>query len=134
MPSFSVPGAHVIAQFTKKLLDEEISIFPGSALWPEVQGAFVSVCSQLCSTCEGLQTLLPYSLHEAITRAWRKVSLGELPPASCQPLFQMQERQWCALWMQFLWVSVTPAAASPSVLCLGLSSRWVYPGLWPQRL
>ncbi|XP_012998946.1 protein broad-minded isoform X2 [Cavia porcellus] len=78
----SVPGAHVIAQFTKKLLDEEISIFPGSALWPEVQGAFVSVCSQLCSTCEGLQTLLPYSLHEAITRAWRKTRLlSERTPA-----------------------------------------------------
>ncbi|XP_013372112.1 PREDICTED: protein broad-minded isoform X4 [Chinchilla lanigera] len=36
----SPPGAHVIAQFTKRLLDEEISVFPGSALQPAVQDTF----------------------------------------------------------------------------------------------
>ncbi|KAM6181809.1 protein broad-minded [Erethizon dorsatum] len=71
----SPPGAHVIAQFTKKLLDEENSVFPGSALRPEVQGAFVSVCCQMYGTCEGLQALLPYNLHESIAQAWKKTSL-----------------------------------------------------------
>ncbi|XP_013372110.1 PREDICTED: protein broad-minded isoform X2 [Chinchilla lanigera] len=78
----SPPGAHVIAQFTKRLLDEEISVFPGSALQPAVQGAFVSVCCQMYGTCEGLQALLPYNLHESIAQAWRKTRLlSESVPA-----------------------------------------------------
>ncbi|XP_043819564.1 protein broad-minded isoform X2 [Dromiciops gliroides] len=51
-------GAHLIAQFSKKLLDEDISIFSGSELLPVVKGAFISVCRQMYSTCEGLQTSL----------------------------------------------------------------------------
>ncbi|XP_023569979.1 protein broad-minded [Octodon degus] len=71
----SPPGAHIIAQFTKRLLDGEISVFPGSALRPAVQGAFVSVCCQMYGTCEGLQALLPHNLQESIAQAWRKTRL-----------------------------------------------------------
>ncbi|XP_023592950.1 protein broad-minded isoform X3 [Trichechus manatus latirostris] len=68
-------GAHVIAQFSKKLLDEDSPIFSGSEMLPVVKGAFISVCRQIYSTCEGLQVLIPYSLHESIAKAWKKTSL-----------------------------------------------------------
>nr|XP_036849418.1 protein broad-minded isoform X1 [Manis javanica]XP_036849427.1 protein broad-minded isoform X1 [Manis javanica] len=68
-------GAHIIAQFSKKLLDEDISIFAGSEMLPVVKGAFISVCRQIYDTCEGLQVLIPYSLHESIAKAWKKASL-----------------------------------------------------------
>uniref|UniRef100_A0A8D2CNU1 Protein broad-minded n=1 Tax=Sciurus vulgaris TaxID=55149 RepID=A0A8D2CNU1_SCIVU len=71
----SPTGAHIIAQFSKKLLDEDISIFSGSEMLPVVKGAFISVCRQIYGTCEGLQVLLPYSLHESIAKAWKRTSL-----------------------------------------------------------
>ncbi|XP_070651993.1 protein broad-minded isoform X4 [Bos indicus] len=71
----SPTGAHLIAQFLKKLLDEDISIFSGSEMFPVVKGAFTSVCRQIYGTCEGLQVLIPYSLHESIAKAWKKTSL-----------------------------------------------------------
>ena len=76
--SFSPTGAHLIAQFSKKLLDEDISIFSGSEMFPVVKGAFTSVCRQMYGTCEGLQVLIPYSLHESIAKAWKKVSIFNL--------------------------------------------------------
>lgn len=77
--SFSPTGAHIIAQFLKKLLDEDISIFSGSEMFPVVKGAFTSVCRQIYGTCEGLQVLVPYSLHESIAKEWKKVSIFNLP-------------------------------------------------------
>uniref|UniRef100_A0A4X1TJV2 Protein broad-minded n=1 Tax=Sus scrofa TaxID=9823 RepID=A0A4X1TJV2_PIG len=71
----SPTGAHIIAQFLKKLLDEDISIFSGSEMFPVVKGAFTSVCRQIYGTCEGLQVLVPYSLHESIAKEWKKTSL-----------------------------------------------------------
>ncbi|KAM5263289.1 protein broad-minded isoform 2-T2 [Ctenodactylus gundi] len=68
-------GAHIIASFSKKLLKEDISIFSGSEVLPMVKGAFISVCCQIYGTCEGLQVLLPYGLHESIAKAWKKASL-----------------------------------------------------------
>lgn len=41
---------------------------------PVVTGAFISACRQIYGTCEGLQLLIPYSLHESIAKAWKKVS------------------------------------------------------------
>ncbi|KAL1770506.1 broad-minded isoform X1 [Sigmodon hispidus] len=71
----SPTGAHIIAKFSKKLLDEDISIFSGSEMLPVVKGAFISVCRQIYGTCEGLQVLLPYGLHDSIAKAWKKTSL-----------------------------------------------------------
>lgn len=42
---------------------------------PVVKGAFISVCRQIYATCEGLQVLLPYGLHESIAKAWKKVCI-----------------------------------------------------------
>ncbi|XP_078226898.1 protein broad-minded isoform X4 [Callithrix jacchus] len=71
----SSTGAHIIAQFSKKLLDEDISIFSGSEMLPLVKGALISVCRQIYSTCEGLQVLITYNLHESLAKAWKKTSL-----------------------------------------------------------
>lgn len=71
----SLRGAHAIVQFTKKLLDEDISVLSGSEVLPVLKGAFIFVCHQLYSTCEGLEALLPYRLHESIAEAWKKVAL-----------------------------------------------------------
>ncbi|XP_032853984.2 protein broad-minded isoform X5 [Tyto alba] len=71
----SPTAVHVIAQFTKKLLHDDISLLSGSELLPVVKGGFVFVCRQMYRTCEGLQMLIPYGLHESIGEAWKKTSL-----------------------------------------------------------
>ncbi|XP_021150133.2 protein broad-minded isoform X1 [Columba livia] len=68
-------AVHIIVQFTKKLLHDDISHLSGSELLPVVKGAFIFVCRQMYSTCEGLQMLIPYGLHESIAEAWKKTSL-----------------------------------------------------------
>lgn len=45
---------------------------------PLVKGAFISACRQIYGTCEGLQVLIPYSLHESIAKAWKKVSIFKI--------------------------------------------------------
>ncbi|KGL86361.1 Protein broad-minded, partial [Charadrius vociferus] len=71
----SPAAVHVIVQFTKKLLHDDISLLSGSEILPVVKGAFIFVCRQMYKTCEGLQMLIPYGLHESIGEAWKKTSL-----------------------------------------------------------
>ncbi|XP_054832856.1 LOW QUALITY PROTEIN: protein broad-minded [Eublepharis macularius] len=71
----SLRGAHTIVQFTKKLQDEDISVLSGSEMLPVLRSAFIFVCQQMCSTCEGLEVLLPYCLHECIVEVWKKTNL-----------------------------------------------------------
>ncbi|XP_064505724.1 protein broad-minded isoform X3 [Pseudopipra pipra] len=71
----SPTAAHVIVQFTKKLLHDDLSLLSGSELLPVVKGAFIFICRQMYRTCEGLQMLIPYGLHESIAEAWRKTNL-----------------------------------------------------------
>ncbi|XP_065592878.1 protein broad-minded [Cyrtonyx montezumae] len=74
-------AAQLIAQFTKKLLQDDISLLSGSELLQVVKGAYIFVCRQMYRTCEGLQMLIPYGLHESIGEAWRKASfLSERVP------------------------------------------------------
>ncbi|XP_074943633.1 protein broad-minded isoform X3 [Phalacrocorax aristotelis] len=71
----SPTAVQVIIQFTKKLLHDDISLLSGSKIFPVVKGAFIFVCRQMYRTCEGLQMLIPYGLHESIGEAWKKASL-----------------------------------------------------------
>ncbi|XP_009643489.1 protein broad-minded [Egretta garzetta] len=71
----SPTAVHVIVQFTKKLLHDDISLLSGSEILPVVKGAFIFICRQMYRTCEGLQMLIPYGLHESIGEAWKKTSL-----------------------------------------------------------
>ncbi|XP_004393001.1 PREDICTED: protein broad-minded isoform X2 [Odobenus rosmarus divergens] len=117
----SPTGAHIIAQFSKKLLDEDISIFSGSEMLPVVKGAFISVCRQIYGTCEGLQVLIPYSLHESIAKAWKKTSLlsERIPtPVKCLDSVSSvsQESQNIVAWEENLLDDLLNFAATPKGL------------------
>ncbi|XP_054993126.1 protein broad-minded [Sorex araneus] len=119
----SPTGVHIIAQFSKKLLDEDISIFSGSEMLPMVKGAFISVCRQIYSTCEGLQVLIPYALHESIARAWKKTSLlSERIPTPVEGSDSVssvsQESQNIMAWEENLLDDLLNFAATPKGLLL----------------
>uniref|UniRef100_A0A8I5N267 TBC1 domain family member 32 n=1 Tax=Papio anubis TaxID=9555 RepID=A0A8I5N267_PAPAN len=119
----SSTGAHIIAQFSKKLLDEDISIFSGSQMLPVVKGAFISVCRQIYSTCEGLQVLITYNLHESIAKAWKKTSLlSERIPTPVEGSDSVssvsQESQNIMAWGDNLLDDLLHFAATPKGLLL----------------
>ncbi|XP_027625272.1 protein broad-minded [Tupaia chinensis] len=119
----SPTGAHIIAQFSKKLLDEDISIFSGSDMLPVVKGAFISVCRQIYGTCEGLQVLIPYSLHESIAKAWKKTSLlSERSPTPVEGSDSVssvsQDSQNSMAWEENLLDDLLNFAATPKGLLL----------------
>lgn len=70
----SISAAHVVVQFTQRLLAKELHVFSELEISTAVSGAFIFVCRQMYNTCEGLQVLRPYTLHECIAKAWRTVS------------------------------------------------------------
>uniref|UniRef100_A0A2K6TQJ5 Protein broad-minded n=1 Tax=Saimiri boliviensis boliviensis TaxID=39432 RepID=A0A2K6TQJ5_SAIBB len=119
----SSTGAHIIAQFSKKLLDEDISIFSGSEMLPVVKGAFISVCRQIYSTCEGLQVLITYNLHESLAKAWKKTSLlSERIPTPVEGSNSVssvsQESQNIMAWEDNLLDDLLHFAATPKGLLL----------------
>ncbi|XP_055391021.1 protein broad-minded isoform X2 [Bubalus kerabau] len=119
----SPTGAHLLAQFSKKLLDEDISIFSGSEMFPVVKGAFTSVCRHIYGTCEGLQVLIPYSLHESIAKAWKKTSLlSERIPTPVEGSDSVslvsQESQNIMAWEENLLDDLLTFAATPKGLLL----------------
>ncbi|XP_054425862.1 protein broad-minded [Pteronotus mesoamericanus] len=119
----SSTGAHIIARFLKKLLDEDISIFSGSEMLPMVKGAFISTCCQIYGTCEGLQVLIPYSLHESLATAWKKISLlSERIPTPVEDSDSVssisQESQNIVAWEENLLDGLLNFAATPKGLLL----------------
>ncbi|XP_076773149.1 protein broad-minded isoform X3 [Arvicanthis niloticus] len=119
----SPTGAHIIAKFSKKLLEEDISIFSGSEMLPAVKGAFISVCRQIYGTCEGLQVLLPYGLHESIAKAWKKTSLLSeripTPVEGCESVSSVsQESPNSVAWEDNLLDDLLNFAATPKGLLL----------------
>lgn len=119
----SSTGAHIIAQFLKKLLDEDISIFSGSEMLPMVKGAFISTCCQIYGTCEGLQVLIPYSLHESLAKAWKKTSLlSDRIPTPVEDSDSVssisQESQNIMAWEENLLDGLLNFAATPKGLLL----------------
>ncbi|XP_035280107.1 protein broad-minded isoform X1 [Anguilla anguilla] len=118
----SISVAHVIVQFTQKLLAKELAVLTESDTSPSVSGAFIFVCRQMYNTCEGLQELRPYGLHECIAEAWRKTSrLSErvptpVPGATPGPL--SQERQNALVWEEALLDNLLNFAATPKGLLL----------------
>lgn len=132
----SPTGAHIIAKFSKKLLDEDISIFSGSEMLPVVKGAFISVCRQIYATCEGLQVLLPYGLHESIAKAWKKVCVLTPPPpqvfisvTSITAIllwtdFFFLPRQGFSVWPRLSWNSLSSPGWPQTQICLPLPSEY----------
>ncbi|KAM7137179.1 protein broad-minded isoform 3-T4 [Molossus nigricans] len=119
----SSTGAHIIAQFLKKLLDEEISFFSGSEMLPMVKAAFISTCCQIYGTCEGLQVLIPYSLHDSLAKAWKKTNLlSERSPTPVEGSDSVssvsQESQNITAWEENLLDGLLNFAATPKGLLL----------------
>lgn len=119
----SLIGAHTITQFTKKLLSEDVSFFSDSEMLPVIKGAFIFVCRQMYNTCEGLQVLMPYGLHQAISEAWKQTSaLSEripTPVAGAASISSVnQELQSSMLWEESLLDNLLNFAATPRGLLL----------------
>nr|XP_014349915.1 PREDICTED: protein broad-minded isoform X2 [Latimeria chalumnae] len=119
----SFSAAHIIAQFTKKLLDEEIPALSESETFPSLKGTFLFVCRQMYNTCEGLHVLISYGLHESIAEAWKKASLfseriptpvaGADSSASVAP-----ELQNMVVWEETLLDNLLNFAATPKGMLL----------------
>lgn len=71
-------AAHVIVQFTLRLLADELFPLSESDASRSLCGAFIFVCRQMYNTCEGLQNLRPFGLHKAIAASWQKVHAHKL--------------------------------------------------------
>uniref|UniRef100_A0A8C5F1A7 Protein broad-minded n=1 Tax=Gopherus evgoodei TaxID=1825980 RepID=A0A8C5F1A7_9SAUR len=119
----SLTAAHTIVQFTKKLLDENISVLSGTEMLPALKGAFIFVCRQMYGNCEGLQVLIPYGLHESIADAWKKASsLSERIPTPVPGTDSIpsgnQESQNIMVWEETLLDDLLNFAATPKGLLL----------------
>uniref|UniRef100_A0A674HY82 Protein broad-minded n=1 Tax=Terrapene triunguis TaxID=2587831 RepID=A0A674HY82_9SAUR len=119
----SLTAAHTIVQFTKKLLDENISVLSGTEMLPALKGAFIFVCRQMYGTCEGLQVLIPYGLHKSIADAWKKASsLSERIPTPVPGADSIssgnQESQNIMVWEETLLDDLLNFAATPKGLLL----------------
>lgn len=71
----SSTAAHVVAEFAQRSLSLNL---PGNSNQNYlVTGAFVFVCRQMYNTCEGLNLLKEYRLHEYIALAWKEIPSNE---------------------------------------------------------
>eukprot|EP00064_Thunnus_orientalis_P020508 superscaffoldBa00005672_g20646 len=115
-------AAHVIVQFTLKLLDKELSSPSQSDVSHTLCGAFIFVCRQIYNTCEGLQVLRLYGLHKAVAAAWKKTSsLSErvlTPVPGTDAGTSTQELQNILIWEETLLDSLLNFAATPKGLQL----------------
>uniref|UniRef100_A0A8C2BN24 Protein broad-minded n=1 Tax=Cyprinus carpio TaxID=7962 RepID=A0A8C2BN24_CYPCA len=118
----SISAAHVVVQFTQRLLAKELHVFSELEIPPAVSGAFIFVCRQMYNTCEGLQVLRPYSLHECIAKAWRTTSsVSERVPTpvpGAPPVITSQELQSVVAWEEMLLDNLLNFAATPKGLLL----------------
>ncbi|XP_074846756.1 protein broad-minded isoform X2 [Carettochelys insculpta] len=119
----SLTAAHTIVQFTKKLLDESICVLSGSEMLPALKGAFIFVCRQMYGTCEGLQVLIPYGLHQSIAEALKTASLlsERIPtpvPGGDAISSGNQESQNIMIWEETLLDDLLHFAATPKGLLL----------------
>ncbi|XP_059368287.1 protein broad-minded isoform X2 [Carassius carassius] len=118
----SISAAHVVVQFTQRLLSKELHVFSELEIPPAVSGAFIFVCRQMYNTCEGLQVLRPYSLHECIAKAWRTTSsVSERVPTpvpGAPPVITSQELQSVVAWEEMLLDNLLNFAATPKGLLL----------------
>uniref|UniRef100_A0A8C5Q6I6 TBC1 domain family member 32 n=1 Tax=Leptobrachium leishanense TaxID=445787 RepID=A0A8C5Q6I6_9ANUR len=116
-------AAHIIAQFSKNLLHEDIAALSESDMLAVLKGSFIFVCRQMYHTCEGLQVLLHYQLHDCIADAWKKtILLSERTPtpvAGATSLSSVsQESQGTMAWEESLLDNLLNFAATPKGLLL----------------
>ncbi|XP_043963365.1 protein broad-minded-like [Gambusia affinis] len=115
-------AAHIVVQFTLRLLNKALPSLSESDTSQTLCGAFIFVCRQMYNTCEGLQVLQTYGLHKAIAAAWKKTSsLSERIPTpvsgSCTGP-STQETANMLVWEETLLGSLLNFAATPRGLLL----------------
>ncbi|XP_014851708.1 PREDICTED: protein broad-minded isoform X2 [Poecilia mexicana] len=115
-------AAHIVVQFTLRLLNKALPSLSGSDASQTLCGAFIFVCRQMYNTCEGLQVLQTYGLHKAIAAAWKKTSsLSERIPTpvsgSCTGP-STQETANILVWEETMLGSLLNFAATPRGLLL----------------
>lgn len=111
-------AAHVIVQFTLKLLNKELPGLSDPEFFYSLCGAFIFVCRQMYNTCEGLQVLRPYGLHKALAAAWTQIREG-LPksvPGASQTLTSESENM--RMWEETILDSLLNFAVTPKGLLL----------------
>ncbi|KAM4632881.1 protein broad-minded [Polymixia lowei] len=117
-------AAHIIVQFTQRLLSQDLPSVGESEMSPAVCGAFIFVCRQMYNTCEGLQVLRPYGLHDSIATAWKKtssLSRNERVPTPVPGAIagtSSLELQTIIIWEETLLDSLLNFAATPKGLLL----------------
>ncbi|XP_047244018.1 protein broad-minded isoform X4 [Girardinichthys multiradiatus] len=115
-------AAHIIVQFTLRLLNEAMPSLSESDVSHTLCGAFIFVCQQMYNTCEGLQVLQTYGLHKAIAAAWKKTSsLSERIPTPVSGACTARSTQETAnmlVWEETLLGSLLNFAATPKGLLL----------------
>ncbi|XP_043540238.1 protein broad-minded isoform X2 [Chiloscyllium plagiosum] len=115
-------AAQLIAEFTKRLLDGELPPLASTEPSTALKGAFIFVCRQMYNTCEGLDVLMPYGLHESISKAWKKAcSLSERTPtpvAGNESGATAQELQNTMVLEEMLLDNLLNFAATPKGLLL----------------
>ncbi|XP_074540670.1 protein broad-minded [Halichoeres trimaculatus] len=115
-------AAHVIVQFTLKLLDKELPLLSDLDNFHALCGAFIFVCRQIYNTCEGLQVLRPYGLHKAVAAAWKETSIlservpTPVPGATAET--SAPEQKSTVIWEETLLDSLLNFAATPKGLLL----------------
>ncbi|XP_037837614.1 protein broad-minded isoform X2 [Kryptolebias marmoratus] len=115
-------AAHIIAEFTLKLLDKTLPSLSESDATGALCGAFIFVCRQIYNTCKGLQVLRTYGLHIALASAWKKTSsLAEripTPVPGANTAKSTQEMHNMLVWEETLLDSLLNFAATPKGLLL----------------
>uniref|UniRef100_A0A3Q3B1D3 Protein broad-minded n=1 Tax=Kryptolebias marmoratus TaxID=37003 RepID=A0A3Q3B1D3_KRYMA len=114
-------AAHIIAEFTLKLLDKTLPSLSESDATGALCGAFIFVCRQIYNTCKGLQVLRTYGLHIALASAWKKTSsLAERIPTPVPGANTAKSTQEMhnLVWEETLLDSLLNFAATPKGLLL----------------
>ncbi|XP_041951920.1 protein broad-minded isoform X1 [Alosa sapidissima] len=118
----SISAAHVVVQFTQRLLARDLPVLAGLEPHMAVCGAFIFVCRQMYNTCEGLQALRPYGLHLSIAAAWRKTSAQServpTPVPGSPSTASTQETLNTLAWEETLLDNLLNFAATPQGLLL----------------
>ncbi|KAM8846117.1 protein broad-minded [Synchiropus picturatus] len=112
--------AHIVVRFTLKLLDNTLPGLKDPGIPHGLCGAFIFVCRQMYNTCEGLQVLRPYDLHQALAAAWQTSGLrSERVPAPVPgAVVACEESQNVRIWEETLLDSLLNFAVTPRGLVL----------------
>eukprot|EP00058_Branchiostoma_floridae_P019139 XP_002604628.1 hypothetical protein BRAFLDRAFT_126784 [Branchiostoma floridae] len=115
--NISSTAAHTIVEFATRALSSTLPSEESSPSY-EVVGAYVFVCRQLYSTCEGLSVMHSYKLHTCIAEAWRMASHEADIATTPLPAVEgdQTDSRRVLLWEESLIDNLLNFAATPKLL------------------